>query len=68
MSQERPSHILQTMALLDDAYLKLTDESGPQWENRANFFAISAQLMRRIMIDHARQRQVLRRHSQYAAP
>lgn len=61
MSQERPGHTLQTTALLDDAYLQLTDKTGPQWQNRAHFFAVSAQLMRRIMVDHARQRQALKR-------
>lgn len=61
MSRERPGHTLQTTVLLDDAYLKLTDKSAPQWQNRAHFFAVSAQLMRRIMVDHARQRQALKR-------
>jgi RNA polymerase sigma-70 factor (ECF subfamily) len=61
MSRERPGHTLQTTALLDDAYLKLTDKTGPQWQNRAHFFALTAQLMRRIMVDHARQRQALKR-------
>jgi RNA polymerase sigma factor (TIGR02999 family) len=61
MSQERPGHTLQTTALLDDAYLQLTEKTGPQWQNRAHFFAMSAQLMRRIMVDHARQRQALKR-------
>lgn len=61
MSQERPGHTLQTTALLNDAYLRLTDQTGPRWQNRAHFFAVSAQLMRRIMVDHARQRQALKR-------
>lgn len=61
MSQERPGHTLQTTALLDDAYLRLADQNRPPWQNRAHFFAISAQLMRRIMVDHARQRQALKR-------
>ena len=61
MSQERPGHTLQTTALLDDAYLQFADKTGPQWQNRAHFFAVSAQLMRRIMVDHARQRQALKR-------
>lgn len=61
MSQERPGHTLQTTALLDDAFIQLTDKPSPQWQNRAHFFAVSAQLMRRIMIDHARQRQALKR-------
>jgi RNA polymerase sigma factor (TIGR02999 family) len=61
MSQERPGHTLQTTTLLDDAYLQLTDNPAQQWQNRAHFFAASAQLMRRIMVDHARQRQALKR-------
>jgi len=61
MSRERPGHTLQTTALLDDAYLQLADNTYPQWQNRAHFFAAAAQLMRRIMVDHARQRQALKR-------
>ncbi len=61
MSRERPGHTLQTTALLNDAYLKLADKTHPQWQNRAHFFAVAAQLMRRIMVDHARQRQALKR-------
>jgi RNA polymerase sigma factor (TIGR02999 family) len=61
MSQERPGHTLQTTALLDDAYLQLADKTHPQWQNRAHFFAVAAQLMRRIMVDHARQRHALKR-------
>ena len=61
MSRERPGHTLQTTALLDDAYLHLTDKTHPKWQNRAHFFAVAAQLMRRIMVDHARQRQALKR-------
>ena len=61
MSRERPGHTLQTTALLDDAYLQLADETHPQWQNRAHFFAVAAQLMRRILIDHARQRHALKR-------
>jgi RNA polymerase sigma-70 factor, ECF subfamily len=61
MSRERPGHTLQTTALLDDAYLQLAGKSHVQWENRAHFFAVAAQLMRRIMVDHARQRHTLKR-------
>lgn len=61
MSRERPGHTLQTTALLDDAYLRLSDKTHPQWQNRAHFFAVAAQLMRRIMVDHARERQALKR-------
>jgi RNA polymerase sigma factor (TIGR02999 family) len=61
MSRERPGHTLQKTALLDDAYLQLADKSRLQWENRAHFFAVAAQIMRRIMVDHARQRRALKR-------
>ncbi len=61
MNQERPGHTLQATVLVDDAYLQLADKSHPQWQNRAHFFAVAAQLMRRIMVDHARQRQALKR-------
>ena len=61
MSRERSGHTLQTTALLDDAYLELSDKTRPQWQNRAHFFAVAAQLMRRIMVDHARRRQALKR-------
>ena len=61
MSRERAGHTLQTTALVNDAYLRLADDSHPQWQNRAHFFAAAAQLMRRIMVDHARHRQALKR-------
>ncbi len=61
MNQERPGHTLQATVLVDDAYLQLADKTHPQWQNRAHFFAVAAQLMRRIMVDHARQRQALKR-------
>jgi len=61
MSRERPGHTLQATALLDDAYLQLANKTHPQWQNRAHFFAVAAQLMRRIMVDHARQRQAVKR-------
>jgi RNA polymerase sigma factor (TIGR02999 family) len=61
MSRERPGHTLQTTALLDDAYLQLAEKGDVQWKNRAHFFAVAAQLMRRIMVDHARQRHALKR-------
>ena len=61
MSRERPGHTLQTTVLVNDAYLQLADQTHPNWQNRAHFFAVAAQLMRRIMVDHARQRQALKR-------
>lgn len=61
MDQERPDHTLQATALLDDAYLELAGNSSPQWQNRAHFFGVAAQLMRRIMVRHARQRNAAKR-------
>ncbi|HZR05766.1 MAG TPA: sigma-70 family RNA polymerase sigma factor [Candidatus Udaeobacter sp.] len=61
MSRERAGHTLQTTALLNEAYLQLTDKTQPQWQNRTHFMAVAAQLMRRIMVDHARARHALKR-------
>src|ERR1051325_3899011 len=52
--RERPGHTLQTTALVNEAYLRLVDYSNLRWQDRAHFFALAAQLMRRILIDHAR--------------
>jgi RNA polymerase sigma-70 factor (ECF subfamily) len=60
MSLERAGHSLQATALVNEAYLRLVDYKRMRWENRAHFFAVSAQLMRRILVDHAR-RQNLKR-------
>ena len=54
MSQERPGHALQTTALVNEAYLRLIDWKNVHWQSRAHFFAVSAQLMRRILVDFAR--------------
>ena len=54
MSKERKGHTLQTTALINEAYVRLVDQRNVQWANRSHFFAISAQIMRRILIDHAR--------------
>ncbi|HEX4665862.1 MAG TPA: sigma-70 family RNA polymerase sigma factor [Chthoniobacterales bacterium] len=61
MSRERAGHTLQTTALINEAYLRLVDNSKPLWQNRKHFVAAAAQLMRRIMVDHARQRLSLKR-------
>ena len=53
---ERPGHTLQATALVNEAYLRLVDSSRVDWQNRAHFFAVSAQLMRRILVDFARMR------------
>jgi RNA polymerase sigma-70 factor (ECF subfamily) len=54
MKRERPDHTLQTTALVDEAYLRLVNQKHVRWQNRTHFFAISAELMRRILVDHAR--------------
>src|SRR6202162_5862276 len=61
MGRERPGHSLQTTALVNEAYLRLIDARRVRWQNRAHFFAVSAQLMRRILVDFARSRGYLKR-------
>jgi len=56
MSRERDGHTLQTTALVNEAYMRLIDWKTAKWENRAHFFGVSAQLMRRILVDFARKR------------
>ncbi|MBZ5502311.1 MAG: sigma-70 family RNA polymerase sigma factor [Acidobacteriia bacterium] len=51
---ERPDHTLQSAALVNEAYLRLVHQEAPQWQNRAHFFGVAAQLMRHILVDHAR--------------
>jgi RNA polymerase sigma factor (TIGR02999 family) len=60
MKGERPGNSLQTTALVNEAYMRLVDYKGMRWQNRAHFFAVSAQLMRRILVDHARRRNLKR--------
>ncbi len=54
LRNERPDHTLQATALVHEAYLRLQDVSGIEWENRGQFVALAAQMMRRILVDHAR--------------
>ena len=61
MSRARAGHTLQTTALLNEAYLHFVEATQPRLENRPHFFAMAAKLMRRIMMDHARERQALKR-------
>ena len=61
LRRERPGHTLQTTALIHETYLRLVDQKDVRWQNRAHFFAIAAQLMRRILVDHARQRDAAKR-------
>jgi RNA polymerase sigma factor (TIGR02999 family) len=61
MRRERPGHTLQTTALVNEVYLRLVDHRGMRWQNRAHFYAVAAQAMRRILVDHARSRNYLKR-------
>ena len=61
MAGERPDHTLQASALVNEVYLKLVDVRHMQWQNRAHFFGVSAQLMRRILVDFGRRRHYLKR-------
>jgi len=60
MRGERSNHSLQTTALINEAYMRLVDYTRMQWQNRAHFFAVSAQLMRRILVEHARRHNLKR--------
>lgn len=61
MKKERAGHTLQTTALINEAYLRLADSTHPQWQDSTHFFAVAGQLMRRVMVDHARQRKAQKR-------
>jgi RNA polymerase sigma-70 factor (ECF subfamily) len=61
LSRERSNHTLQTTALVHEAYLRLVDQKAVNWENRAQFFGIAARMMRRILINHANDRQAKKR-------
>jgi len=61
MRRERPGHTLQASALVNEAYLRLVDYRRMQWQNRAHFFAVAAQAMRRVLVEHARSRQYAKR-------
>lgn len=61
MGRESPAHTLQTSALINEAYLRLVDQHHIEWQSRAHFFAVAAQVMRHILIDHARNRRYLKR-------
>src|SRR5271169_6126432 len=60
MRRERPGHSLQTTALVHEAYTRLVDFKRMEWQDRAHFFAVSAQLMRRILVEHARRKNLKR--------
>jgi RNA polymerase sigma-70 factor, ECF subfamily len=61
LRRQRPNHTLQTTALVHEAYMRLVDSSKVRWQNRAHFFAVAAQLMRRVLVDLARERNNLKR-------
>jgi len=61
LRRERQNHTLQPTALVNEAYLKLIDQKNARWQNRAQFYGVAAQLMRRILVDHARQHQAAKR-------
>jgi RNA polymerase sigma-70 factor, ECF subfamily len=61
MKQESPGHTLQTSALVNEAFLRLVDQKNVRWQNRAHFFGLAAQMMRRILVDYARSRRYAKR-------
>lgn len=61
MRREKPGHLLQTSALINEAYLRLVDQPEIHWQNRAHFFGIAARVMRRILVDEARKRNSAKR-------
>jgi RNA polymerase sigma factor (TIGR02999 family) len=61
LRRERPDHTLQSAALVNEAYLRMLRRQPPQWENRAHFFGFAAQMMRHILVDHARNRLAAKR-------
>ena len=61
LRKERQGHTLQPTALVHEAYLRLVDQSSPNWENRSHFYGVAARLMRQILVDHARRKQADKR-------
>jgi len=61
LSRQRPGHTLQTTALVNEAYLRLADQTNPRWQNRAHFFAVAARAMRQILVSYARTQQAQKR-------
>ena len=61
LRRERANHTLQATALVNEAYMRLVDQRNARWQNRAQFFGVAAQLMRRILVDHARLHQAQKR-------
>jgi RNA polymerase sigma factor (TIGR02999 family) len=61
LRHERPGHTLQSTALVHEAFLRLVDQKSVRWQNRAHFFGVAAQMIRRILVDHARSHQTAKR-------
>src|SRR5438128_6375108 len=61
MEGERPDHTLQTTALVNEAYLRLADQTNPNWQSRAHFFAVAARAMRQILVSYARSNRAQKR-------
>ena len=66
LRRERPDHTLQSAALVNEAYLRLVDQSETRWQNKAHFYGIAAQMMRRILADHARGHNAAKRGAGHA--
>ena len=67
LRKERQDHTLQTTALVHEAYIRLIDQKQANWQNRAQFFGIAAQMMRRILVDHARGQHAIKSTSRCSA-
>ena len=63
--RERPGHILQTTALVNEAYVRLVDQTNVDWQSRAHFFGVAAQVMRHILVDYARQQLAAKRGGEF---
>jgi RNA polymerase sigma factor (TIGR02999 family) len=61
LNRERVGHTLQPTALVNEAYIRLVEQTHPEWKNRAHFFAVAAQVMRQVLVDHARRNQAAKR-------
>ena len=66
LRRERGGHTLQATALVHEAYLRLVDQKRTAWQNRAHFLAVASEMMRRILVDHARRRKMAKRSGQWA--
>jgi RNA polymerase sigma factor (TIGR02999 family) len=65
LRRERPGHILQPTALVNEAYLRLIDQKRTAWQNRAHFLAVASEMMRRVLVDHARRKQMAKRSGRW---